>query len=457
MPRGTKRSSTAGSTREKVIILGAAGRDFHNFNCVFRNNESVEVVAFTATQIPKIDERVYPSILAGHLYPNGIPIVPESQLEEMIKKHSVTRCILAYSDLPHTWVGNRAARCLAAGADFELLSHRDTMVTSSKPVIAITAIRTGCGKSQTTRYIAAALKKLGKKPVVCRHPMPYGDLSKMIVQRFEKYEDCDKHHITIEEREEYEQHIKEGTVVYAGVDYEKILREAEKEADVVIWDGGNNDLPFFKPDLWFVVADPHRQGHEMSYYPGDVNFRAADCIVINKVNTAPKGTVEKIRENAKIANPNAIIIETNSEVTADRPELIKGKRVVIVEDGPTLTHGEMKYGAGQVAADKYGAGEIVDPRSHAVGSMRELYTKFSHLGRLIPAMGYYDQQIKELQETINNTPADSVILATPMDLSKLIKVNKPCSVVSYASSDHGDVTITQQIEEFVMTDRKSVV
>jgi predicted GTPase len=436
--RGAKRAEPEEPHKERILIIGAAGRDFHNFNTCFRTNDAVEVVGFTAAQIPKIDGRLYPKQLAGKLYPKGLPIWNEKDLEKHVAEEKVDTCILAYSDLSDKFVAHMAYRVLATGCNFKLIGYKPTMVPSTKPVIAITAIRTGCGKSQTSRYVVAALKKNGKKSVVCRHPMPYGDLAKQAVQRFQSYEDLEKHKVTIEEREEYEQHIDVGTVVFAGVDYEAILREAEKEADVVIWDGGNNDTPFFRPDLWIVVADPHRQGHEMDYYPGNTNFCCADVIVINKANTAPPGTVDKIIANAKVVNPKAKIIVADSDVTVDKPELIKGKKVLCVDDGPTLTHGEMAYGAGKVAADKYEAKEAVDPIPFAQGSMKEVFAKFTHLHKTLPAMGYYDEQIRDLEASIAKTPCDSVIIATPMDLRRLIKITAPCTVAKYNLVDRAD-------------------
>jgi predicted GTPase len=449
--RGTKRAQPEEPKKERILIIGAAGRDFHNFNCLFRDNDKVEVVGFTAAQIPKIDGRKYPKQLAGKLYPDGLPIHPESELENLVREEKVDTCILAYSDLSNKFVAQMAYRVLATGASFKLVGYKSTMLESSKPVIAITAIRTGCGKSQTSRYVVAALKRNGKKSVVCRHPMPYGDLYAQRVQRFESYADLEKHKVTIEEREEYEQHIDVGTVVFAGVDYEAILREAEKEADVVIWDGGNNDTPFFKPNLWIVVADPHRQGHEVDYYPGNTNFCCADVIVINKANTAPPGTVQKIIDNAKKFNPNAKVIIADSEVTVDHPELIEGKRVLCVDDGPTLTHGEMPYGAGKVAAEKYKAKEAVDPIPYAQGSLKEVFTKFVHLKKTLPAMGYYDQQIEDLRATIEKTPCDAVIIATPMDLRKIVKIAQPCTVAKYNLVDREKPILGDLIDEFAKT------
>ncbi|MBI5544870.1 MAG: GTPase [Deltaproteobacteria bacterium] len=435
--------------RERILILGAAGRDFHNFNVFFRDNEAYEVVGFTATQIPKIEGRQYPAVLAGKLYPKGLPIFPEQEMEKIIKEQKVDRVIFAYSDTSHETVMHLASRVIAAGADYTLMGTKRTMVTSSKPVIAVCAVRTGCGKSQTSRYISNLLHKAGKKVVAVRHPMPYGDLAKQAVQRLATYEDLAKHECTIEEREEYESHIKNGTVVYAGVDYEAILRQAEKEADVVIWDGGNNDVPFYKPDLWITVADPLRAGHEMTFHPGEANFRAADVIVVNKANTAKAEDVEKVIANAKAVNPKATIIKGCSEVVAEKPELIKGKKVLVVEDGPTITHGGMPYGAGKVAAEKYGAAQLIDGRPFATGSIKETYAKYPHIGTLLPAMGYYPEQIKELEDTINNSNAETVLIGTPFDLARLIKINKPTCYVGYELVDMGSPTLAEAMAKFV--------
>ncbi|MGB9824325.1 MAG: cyclic 2,3-diphosphoglycerate synthase [Candidatus Hydrothermia bacterium] len=434
--------------RKKVLIMGAAGRDFHNFNVFFRDNEEYEVVAFTATQIPDIAGRKYPAELAGKLYPDGIPIYHEDELEELIKKHKIDFVVFAYSDVSHEYVMNRASRAMAAGASFMLLGPDHTMLKSSKPVISVCAVRTGSGKSQTTRKVAEILKKLGKKTVVIRHPMPYGDLTKQVVQRFASHEDLDKHNCTIEEREEYEPHIDRGNVVYAGVDYEKILRQAEQEADVILWDGGNNDFPFFKPDLHIVVADPHRPGHEVTYHPGETNLRMANVIIINKVETAYPEDIQVVRENARSANKHATIIEAASPIFVEDHEKIKGKRVLVIEDGPTLTHGEMAYGAGYVAAEKYGASEIVDPRPYAVGSIKETYEKYTQLEVILPAMGYSPKQLKELEDTINAVPADLVIVATPINLGKILKINKPYVRVKYELQEIGKPDLEDIISEF---------
>jgi predicted GTPase len=418
-------------TRKRVIIMGAAGRDFHNFNTFFRDNEEYEVVAFTATQIPNIEGRKYPTELAGKLYPDGIPIHPEGDLNSLIKENDISFVVFSYSDVSHNYVMHKASEVLAAGANYLLLGAKDTMVTSEKPVVSICAVRTGCGKSQTTRRIADILQKQGKKMVVIRHPMPYGDLRKQMVQRFATYEDLEKHQCTIEEREEYEPHIERSIVVYAGVDYEKILREAEKEADVVLWDGGNNDIPFYKADVYFVVVDPHRPGHELLYHPGEVNLRMAHAIIINKMDSASSEGIAIVRENAKRINPNATIVEADSPLTVDQPDLIENKKVLIIEDGPTLTHGGMAYGAGYVAAEKSGVKEIIDPRPYAVRTIATTFQKFPQLEKILPAMGYGKAQTEDLAETINAAPVDAVIVATPIDLGKLIQIKKPHVRVKY--------------------------
>ena len=435
--------------KRRVLILGAAGRDFHNFNTFFRNNPDYEVVAFTATQIPDIEGRVYPPELAGKLYPNGIPILAEDDMEKIIKEKKVDVVVFAYSDVPHEHVMHLASRAHAAGADFWLLGPESTMIKSSKPVIAVTAVRTGSGKSQTSRKVFRLLRDKGLKVVSIRHPMPYGDLVKQKVQRFASYEDLDKYECTIEEREEYEPYIDMGGVVYAGVDYEAILREAEKEADVIIWDGGNNDFPFYKPDLWIVVADPHRPGHEMKYHPGETNFRAADVIIINKMETANRDDIQKVIDDIRAANPDATVIEAASPLFVDKPELIKGKRVLVVEDGPTLTHGGMKYGAGYVAAKRFGAKEVIDPRPYAVGSIIDTYKKYTHLDLILPAMGYGEKQMKELEETINNADADVVVSGTPIDLNRVVKVNKPIVRVRYELDEIGKPDLEDVLTEFL--------
>jgi len=433
--------------KKKVVIMGAAGRDFHNFNVFFRDNPEYEVVAFTATQIPNIEGRRYPPELAGKLYPDGIPILPEEELTSIIKEKKVDIVVFSYSDISHNHVMHKASEAMAAGADFWLLGPESTMLRSEKPVVAVCAVRTGCGKSQTTRKVSDVLRKMGKKVVVIRHPMPYGDLVKQKVQRFATFDDLDKYECTIEEREEYEPHLRRGNIVYAGVDYGAILREAEKEADVILWDGGNNDFPFYKPDLQITVVDPHRPGHELLYHPGETNLRLADVIVVNKVDTAERENVEKVKDTARCINPEAVVIEANSPIFVEDPSVIKGKKVLVVEDGPTLTHGEMAYGAGWVAAKKYGASEIIDPRPYAVGSIIDTYRKYPTTGNVLPAMGYGKQQIKELEETINRAPVDVVVIATPIDLGKLININKPHVRVTYELEEIGTPTLEDILKE----------
>ncbi|HNQ81684.1 MAG TPA: cyclic 2,3-diphosphoglycerate synthase, partial [Candidatus Aminicenantes bacterium] len=431
-----------------VIIMGAAGRDFHNFNTYFRDNPNFKVVAFTATQIPDIAGRKYPAVLAGKMYPDGIPIFPEEELTDLIRKNNVTKVYFSYSDTSHEYVMHRASQVQAAGASFILLGPVDTMVKSVKPVISICAVRTGCGKSQTTRKVGAVLIAKGRKVAAIRHPMPYGDLAVQKVQRFAAYEDLDKHHCTIEEREEYEPHIKAGIIVYAGVDYEAILREAEKEADVILWDGGNNDFPFYKSDLEIVVVDPHRAGHELLYYPGETNFRRAQVIVINKMDTAPKEGVDKILENIKAYNPGAIVIKADSPTHVENGEQIRGKRVLVVEDGPTVTHGGMPFGAGVVTAEKYGAGELVDPRPFAVESIAATYAKYPHMVKILPAMGYGEKQVADLAATIDKVDCDLIISATPIDLNRLIKTRKPMLPVGYDLQEIGSPTIEDVLQKF---------
>ena len=431
----------------RTLIMGAAGRDFHNFNTVFRTDDKYEVVAFTATQIPNIEGRLYPPSLAGKLYPNGIPIHDEADLDKLIKEEKIDQVIFAYSDVSNQYVMEMSSRVNASGAQFSLIGAEQSMIKSIKPVVAICAVRTGAGKSQTTRKVAEALKEMDKKVVVIRHPMPYGDLASQAVQRFADYDDLDKHQVTIEEREEYEPHIARGNVVYAGVDYEAILRMAEEEADVIIWDGGNNDMPFYKPDLMFTVADPHRAGHELTYYPGATCLRMADVVIINKVNTSDRDDVETVRNNITAVNPDAIIIEANSPVTVDDPALIKGKRALVVEDGPTLTHGGMKYGAGVVAAEEAGADEIVDPRKYAVGSIKEIFESYPDIGILLPAMGYGEEQIRDLEETINAVDCDVVVIGTPIDLTKLINIKKPTVRVRYELEEIGDPDIKEIVKD----------
>ncbi len=438
-----------GEQVRRVVIMGAAGRDFHNFNVFFRDNPDYRVVAFTAAQLPDIWGRKYPPELAGSLYPDGIPILREEDLPEIIRREKVDLVVFAYSDVSHQYLMERAAIAQAAGADFMLLGPESTMLKSNKPVIAVTAVRTGAGKSPTSRRVAAILKERGLKVAVIRHPMPYGDLRKQIVQRFASLEDLDRHECTIEEREDYEPHIKMGNVVFAGVDYEKILREAEKEADVILWDGGNNDFPFYVPNLWITVADPLRAGHELTYWPGSVNVRAADVVIISKENVASADQIECVRSNVMKVNPGATIIEAAMPLTVDAPELIKGKRVLVVEDGPTVTHGEMGYGAGYMAARRFGAAEIVDPRPYAVGSIRETYQKYTHLGPVLPAVGYSDRQMRELEETINNADADTVILGTPTDLSRYLRIDKPAVHVRYELQEIGRPNLEDVIDEFL--------
>lgn len=434
--------------RVRILILGAAGRDFHDFNVLFRYNPAFEVVGFTAAQIPRIACRNYPPVLSGELYPEGIPIWPEAELENLITDRLVDRCLLAYSDLSHQSVMDLASRVLAAGADFELAGMR-TMLESKRPVIAVCAVRTGAGKSQVTRYIVQALRSAGLKAAVLRHPMPYGNLAEEAVQRFASSSDLDRESLTIEEREEYEAHIKKGTVVYAGVDYEAILRLAEREADVIVWDGGNNDLPFIRPDLWITVADALRPGHETTYYPGSVNFRSAQIIVINKANSAPAEAVASIQASAALLNPGARVIKAASRVVAEDPELIRGKRVLVIEDGPTLTHGGMPFGAGRVAAEIYEASGVVDPRPNARGSIREAFETYSHIGNVLPALGYYPEQIRELEQSVNAADADAVVVATPIDLRRIIRINKPATLVTYELEDMERPRLQDEIMDFI--------
>jgi len=433
--------------RIRTIIMGAAGRDFHNFNTFYRENKDYEVVAFTATQIPNIEGRRYPKELSGSLYPEGIPIFPETELLDLIKKHEVEQVVFSYSDVPHAYVMHKGSMVLAAGADFRLLGTKATQIKSKKPVVSVCAVRTGSGKSQTTRLVSLELIKMGYKVAAIRHPMPYGDLVAQRVQRFETYEDLDKHQCTIEEREEYEPHLDNGVIVYAGVDYAAILEQAEKEVDIILWDGGNNDFPFYVPDMAIVVADPHRPGHETSYYPGETNVHLADVFVINKVDTAEPESVIKVRESLRELNPEAVVIEGASPLFVDDPDAIRGKRVLVVEDGPTLTHGEMKYGAGWVAARRFGAKTIVDPRQYAVGSISATYEKYPDTGPILPAMGYGDAMVKDLEKTINNADVDLVISATPIDLTRIIKVNKPMQRVRYELQEIGQPTLAELLEK----------
>lgn len=433
--------------RLRVLIMGAAGRDFHNFNTYYRNNPACDVVAFTATQIPDIAGRRYPPQLAGELYPAGIPIEPEEKLAELIAQHSVDQVVFAYSDVSHEYVMHRASTVLAAGADFCLLGGTSTMLRAAIPVVAVTAVRTGSGKSQTTRRVAKILRDMGKKTVVVRHPMPYGDLSKQICQRFATYEDLDRYECTIEEREEYEPHIDNGTVVYAGVDYGVILAQAQAEADVLLWDGGNNDLSFYKPTVQVTVVDPLRPGHEMRYHPGEANLRSADAVVINKMDSATPDAIAVVRSNIMLANPRAIIIDGASPLFVRGHEQIRGKRVLVIEDGPTVTHGEMSYGAGVVAAQKFGATEIVDPRPYAVGSIAETYRKYPKTGAILPAMGYGQRQVADLEATVRAVDCDLVIVATPIDLRRLIGLNKPSVRVQYELQEIGKPDLTDVLRE----------
>lgn len=432
---------------KKVLIMGAAGRDFHNFNVFFRENKNYQVLAFTATQIPNIEGRVYPPELAGSLYPQGIKIYEEAELPRLIKELGIDEVVFSYSDVPFEYVMSKASLVNATGASFTLLSAKDTMIESTKPVIAVLAVRTGSGKSQTSRKIADLLRAAGKKVVAIRHPMPYGDLVKQKVQRFGSLEDLKLHECTIEEIEEYEPHIVSGGVIYAGVDYEAILRQAEQEADIIIWDGGNNDTSFYKADLTFTVVDPHRPGHELKYYPGNTCLRMADVAVINKIDSAKPEGIALVRESIKAMCPNALVIEGASPVRVAQPELIEGKRVLVVEDGPTLTHGEMEYGAGMVAAWQHGAKEIIDPRPFTVDSITKTYIKYPKIGKLLPAMGYGEKQMKDLEDTINNTDCDSVVIGTPIDLGRLLKINKPSTRVRYDLEETGEITIEKILKE----------
>ncbi len=433
--------------KNRVIIMGAAGRDFHNFNVYFRGNAAYEVVAFTATQIPDIEDRIYPPELAGDSYPDGIAIHPETELPRLIEELRIDQVVFAYSDVSHEYVMHKASQVLASGADFRLLGPQATVLESRVPVISVCAVRTGAGKSQTTRRVFDILRKIGKKVVVVRHPMPYGTLAEQVCQRFSSYEDLDRYNTTVEEREEYEPHIERGGVVFAGVDYQSILEAAEQEAEIILWDGGNNDLPFYKPSLHIVVADPLRAGHELTYYPGEANVRMADVIVINKMDSADLEDIATVRRNVHGLNPGAVIIEAVSPIFVEDPQTIRGKRVLVVEDGPTLTHGGMSYGAGTVAAEKLGAAEIVDPRPYAVGSMADTFGKYENIGSVLPAMGYGREQIKSLEETINATPCDLVIVATPIDLPRLVTINKPCERVRYELQEIGQPTLADILRE----------
>lgn len=433
----------------KTIIMGAAGRDFHNFNIIYRDNPDYDVVAFTATQIPNIDGRKYPAQLAGKLYPKGIPIHPESDIHRLIEKRGIDEVVFSYSDVSYQYVMSRAAIVTSAGAHFKLLSASSTMLQSTKPVVAICAVRTGSGKSQTTRRVASILREDGLKVAAVRHPMPYGDLVRQRVQRFANLSDLKKHKCTIEEIEEYEPHIMNGTIVYAGVDYGAILQQAQKEADVILWDGGNNDTPFYKPDLHITVTDPLRAGHELSYYPGETNLRLAHVVVINKIETAGSDNVNMLRSNIHAANPKATIVEAASPIFVDRPDLLAGKRALVVEDGPTLTHGEMTIGAGTVAAMKYGASKIVDPRGYTTGTITKTFEKYPGIGHLLPAMGYGSEQIRDLERTINRVPCDVVVIGTPINLARLVKIRKPVVRVKYDLQEIGKPDLNSVLSIFL--------
>ncbi|HHV38118.1 MAG TPA: GTPase [Tepidimicrobium sp.] len=432
-----------------TIIMGAAGRDFHVFNTYFRDNPEYNVVAFTATQIPNIEGRIYPPVLSGKLYPNGIPIHSEDELAQLIKDNDVKQVIFAYSDLSHMDIMHKASTVLASGADFRLMGPKNTSIKSSKPIISICAVRTGVGKSQTTRRICQILKSMGKKVVAIRHPMPYGDLSKQVCQRFATYEDLDTHNCTIEEREEYEPHIDDGIIVYAGVDYELILREAEKEADIILWDGGNNDFPFYHTDLHITMVDPLRPGHELNYHPGEANLRMADVVIINKVDSADASDINMVRGNIEEVNPNAILIEAASPIYVENQDWIRNKQVLVIEDGPTLTHGGMAYGAGSVAAKKFGAKEMVDPKPYAVGSIKKTYKAFPNISMVLPAMGYGDEQVMELEETIANMDFDTIISGTPIDIKRVIKTDKPVARVLYTLQEIGTPTLEDVLKKFL--------
>jgi predicted GTPase len=434
---------------DNVIIMGAAGRDFHNFNTYFRDNPAYRVVAFTATQIPDIEGRVYPPKLAGKDYPDGIPIYAEEELPELIKKHQVDQVVFAYSDVAHEEVMHKASLVAACGADFRLMGPKTTMLKSKRKVVSVTAVRTGCGKSQTTRYIAKILKDAGKRVAVIRHPMPYGNLEKQAAMRFATYEDLDKYNCTIEEREEFEPHIDDNIVVYAGVDYELILHQAEEEADVILWHGGNNDIPFYFSDALIVIVDPHRPGHETTYHPGETNLRMADIAVINKIDSVDPTKVEMVKEAVAKNNPAAKIILANSPITVDDPEAVKGKKVLVVEDGPTLTHGGMSYGAGIIAAEKLEPSEIIDPRPYAVGTIKDTFAKYGHLSKLLPAMGYGKTQIEELEETINSSPAEVVIIGTPIDLRRVMSLKKPAVRVRYELEEIGTPQMKEMLEKLL--------
>jgi predicted GTPase len=439
------------SKGKKVIIMGAAGRDFHNFNICFRDNPEYQVIAFTATQIPNIAGRVYPPSLAGKLYPTGIPIKPEQELTSLIKLHKIDEVVFSYSDVSYEYVMHRASLVNTTGSQFTLLGARQTMVKSKKTVVAICAVRTGCGKSPASRKVCEILKEMGKKVVVVRHPMPYGDLMKQCIQRFATYDDLKKYNCTIEEIEEYEPHIEQNTVVYAGVDYGAILSEAEKEADVIVWDGGNNDTPFYVPDIHITIVDPHRPGHEITYYPGEINLLMADIIIVSKEDTAKPENIKLLKERARLFNPNAAIVDAILPITVEKPELIKDKRVLVVEDGPTLTHGGMSFGAGILAAEKFGAREIIDPRPYVRGSIAEVFKEYTHIGKLLPAMGYGHSQMEELKETIGRIPCDIVIIGTPIDLRKLILIDKPTDRVRYSLQEISTPALRELIQKKLLS------
>ena len=439
----------------RVLILGAAGRDFHDFATALRDDPQIEVVGFTAAQIPGIDARTFPAALAGPRYPKGIPIHAERELEALIAELAVDEVILSYSDLAHATVMHLASRALAAGASFRLLSPRSTMLASSRPVIAVTSVRTGCGKSQVSRYVAAVVREAELRVGVVRHPMPYGDLVAQRVQRFATIADLDAAEVTIEEREDYEPHVLAGNVVHTGVDYAAVLRATEAESDLVLWDGGNNDTPFFRPDLWITIVDPFRVGHELGYHPGEVNFRSADVVVINKADSAPPGSIEQLRANIAATNPSARVVVTKSVVSVDNPALIQGKRVLLIEDGPTLTHGGMPFGAGFVAAREFGAAAIVDPRPHAVGRIAELYRRYPHVGAALPAVGYSPEEVRDLEATIRATECDTVVVATPADLGHVLRLDRPTTRVRYAIADHGAPTLADMIREFLAARAKA--
>jgi predicted GTPase len=452
IPRDTK-TSTNRTNRERILIMGAAGRDFHTFNVCFRDNPEYEVVAFTAAQIPGIEDRRYPPSLSGGCYPNGIPIYPEEKLEELILEKRIQQVIFAYSDVSHVTLMHIASRVLSCGADFRLIGPERSFLASSRPVISVCAVRTGCGKDSVVRRISALVRDLGWHPVVARHPMPYGDLNQQMVQRFASVDDCDRQHCTIEEREEYEQHIAEGVVVYAGVDYARILDAVEKESDIILWDGGNNDWPFFKSDLEIVLVDPHRPGHELLYHPGETNLRRAQVIVVNKLDSAPVGGVHHVISNIAQINPRATLIQARSNISVDKPEVVRGKRVLVIEDGPTLTHGEMGYGSGIIAAQRHGAAEIVDPRPFAQGSLVDIFARYPWVGRALPAMGYSKSQLEDLAATINSTPCDSIVVATPVDLPRLIAFPKPHCRVRYDLEEISHPGLAEIMSSFLCNHR----